>query len=395
MLQRVKKSTFAKHLAPYFFMPECYSCMDTTKVPFYAKASLILIGFFAFISILYIAQRIIVPVIYATILAIVLSPLVDFLVRKKINRVLAITLSLALVLGVIILFILFFSSQMSLFTESFPKLLDKFTETLHRLVIWVSQHFNISVAKVNSYVAETKTAMLSSSRSSIGVTLATMGGALIILVLIPVYVFMILFYQPLLLDFIRRLFGKDNHKEVNEVLNSTKTIIRRYLVALLLEAAIIAALNSAGLLIIGIDYAIVLGIIGALLNVIPYIGGVIAVALPMMIAFVTKSSPTYAILVLIVYIIIQFIDNHYIIPKIVASKVRINALISIIVVLAFGALWGIPGMFLSIPLTAIIKVIFDHIDTLKPWGFLLGDTMPAIAIFKIKIKKKVLKDAIE
>ena len=367
--------------------------MDTSKVPFYAKASLILIGFFAFISMLYIAQRIIVPVIYATILAIVLSPLVDFFVRKKINRVLAITLSLALVLGVIILFILFFSSQMNLFTESFPKLLDKFSETLHRLVIWVSEHFNISAQKIDNYISDTKTAMLSSSRSTIGVTLTTMGGALIILVLIPVYVFMILFYQPLLLDFIRRLFGKDNQKEVNEVLNSTKTIIRRYLVALLLEAAIIAALNSAGLLIIGIDYAIVLGIIGAILNVIPYIGGVIAVALPMMIAFVTKSSPTYAILVLIVYIIIQFIDNHYIIPKIVASKVRINALISIIVVLAFGALWGIPGMFLSIPLTAILKVIFDHIDTLKPWGFLLGDTMPAIAIFKIKLKKKVPKYA--
>ena len=367
--------------------------METAKVPFYAKASLIFIGFFAFISMLYVGQRIIVPVIYATILAIVLSPLVDFLVRKKMNRVLAITLSLTLVLGIIILFVLFFSSQMSLFTESFPKLVDKFYDTLQRSVAWVSANFNISAQKINTFITNTKTAMLSSTSSSIGVTLTTMGGALVILVLIPVYVFMILFYQPLLLDFIRRLFGKENHKEVNEVLVSTKTIVRKYLVALLLEAAIIATLNSVGLLIIGIDYAIVLGVIGALLNIIPYIGGIIAVALPMMVAIATKSSSTYALLVLIVYIIIQFIDNHYIIPKIVASKVRINALISIIVVLVFGALWGIPGMFLSIPLTAIIKVIFDHIDTLKPWGFLLGDTMPPIAIFKIKIKKKAPKYA--
>ena len=108
----------------------------------------------------------------------------------------------------------------------------------------------------------------------------------------------------------------------------------------------------------------------------------------MMVAYATKSSPTYTLWVLVIYIIIQFIDNHYIIPKIVASKVRINALISIIVVLAGGALWGIPGMFLSIPLTAILKVVFDHIDSLKPWGFLLGDTMPAIAIFKLKLKSK-------
>ena len=96
------------------------------------------------------------------------------------------------------------------------------------------------------------------------------------------------------------------------------------------------------------------------------------------------ESPSIDILA--AYIFIQFIDNHYISPKVVASKVKINALISIIVVLSGGALWGIPGMFLSIPLTAIVKVICDHIEPLKPWGFLLGDTMPTIAVFRLKSK---------
>ena len=148
-----------------------------------------------------------------------------------------------------------------------------------------------------------------------------------------------------------------------------------------------AILNSAGLLLIGVNYAILLGIFGAFLNIIPYIGGIIGVALPMIVALLTQST-TGVLLVFIVYAIIQFIDNHYIVPKLVASKVRINALVSIIVVLAGGALWGVPGMFLSIPLTAMLKVIFDHIDGLKPWGFLLGDTIPVISIFKIKLKKQ-------
>ncbi len=73
---------------------------------------------------------------------------------------------------------------------------------------------------------------------------------------------------------------------------------------------------------------------------------------------------------------------------IVASRVKINALVSIITVLAFGALWGIPGMFLSIPLTAIVKLIFDHIESLKPWGFLLGDDIPTIGMIRFSIKKK-------
>ena len=198
---------------------------------------------------------------------------------------------------------------------------------------------------------------------------------------------MILFYQPLLLDFIHKLFRTENQSQVTVIVTQTKTVVQRYLVGLLIEAVIIATLNSVGLLILGIDYAILIGILGALLNVIPYIGGLVAVAMPMMIALVTKSSPIFALYVMAVYYFIQLIDNNYIVPKIVASKVRVNALVSIIVVLAGGALWGVPGMFLSIPLTAIIKVICDNIESLKPFGFLLGDTMPDIAIFKIKGKK--------
>jgi predicted PurR-regulated permease PerM len=140
-------------------------------------------------------------------------------------------------------------------------------------------------------------------------------------------------------------------------------------------------------LILGIDYAILLGVIGALLNVIPYIGGLVSVALPMMVALVTKSSAWYAIYVMAIYYFIQLIDNNYIVPKIVASKVRINALFSIIAVIVGNALWGIPGMFLSIPLLAIIKLIFDHIESLKPWGFLLGDTMPPLLVIKQIFKK--------
>lgn len=359
------------------------------KIPFYARASLIFIGIFALISTLYLAQHIIVPIIYSIILAIVLSPLVDFFVRRKINRVLSIATSLVLILLAAILFVGFLYSQLSLFTESFPMLIDKFYEIANRSVIWISDNFNISTDKINLFIANSKAEILNSNTLSISSTLVTLGGALEVLVLIPVYVFMILFYQPLLLDFIRKLFRTSNHVRLNEVLSSTKTIIQKYLVALLLEAAIIATLNSIGLLIIGIDYAILLGVLGAILNVIPYIGGIFAVSLPVMVAFATKSSSSYVLWVIVLYLVIQFIDNHYVIPKIVASKVRINALISIIVVLAGGALWGLPGMFLSIPLTAIVKVIFDHIDSMKPWGFLLGDTMPTLTLFKVPAKKKL------
>jgi predicted PurR-regulated permease PerM len=217
---------------------------------------------------------------------------------------------------------------------------------------------------------------MKNSGAILGQTLSTVGGFVLGTVLLPVYVIMILWYQPLLREFFRRVFVRDNQGTVSEVLVEAETLIQSYFIGLLLEFAIIATLDSIGLLILGIDYAILLGIIGALLNVIPLIGGVTTVALSMMVALVTKDSPSYALLVMVMFVVIQFFDNHFIIPKVVASKVKLNALISVIVVLAGGALWGILGMFLSIPLSAIAKVICDRIEPLKPWGFLLGDNMP-------------------
>ena len=362
--------------------------METTKTPFYAKASLIFIGLFAFFAMLYVAQTVIVPVIYAIIFAIALSPLTDFFVRKKMNRIMAIALSLMIVLFTTVSLGVVLSSQMSVFSQTFPKLLDKFSETLNNAVNWASQRFNISHFQLNKLIADTKSGMLNDGKAAIGTTFNTISRLLVVLVLIPVYIFMLLFYRPLLIEFVYRVFGPENRDEVHEVLVSTKTIIQKYLSGLLLEAIIIATLNSLGLLLLGIDYAIIMGVIGAILNVIPFVGGIIAVALPVTIAFVTKSSLTYPLLVIVVYVIIQFIDNHYVIPKVVASKVKLNAFISIVAVLAFGELWGIAGMFLSIPITAIVKVICDDIVALRPWGFLLGDTMPPISIFKLKLKKR-------
>jgi predicted PurR-regulated permease PerM len=129
-------------------------------------------------------------------------------------------------------------------------------------------------------------------------------------------------------------------------------------------------------MIIGVPNAIVIGVIGGILNILPYIGGVIAILLPVLMSLVSQDSFTPILAIIISYIVIQFIDNNFLVPKIVSSKVQINALISILVVLLGGLLWGFPGMFLSIPFVAILKIIFDRIEGLKPWGKLLGDEVP-------------------
>ena len=360
------------------------------QLPFFIRASIFFIGLIAFVAILYIAQGIIVPLVFSVILAILLHPAVNFFGRIGINRIVAIVLTLLLTSLVLASCFILIFSQASQFWESWPLLVDKFTSTLNQFITDIAGYLELKPQIIHDWITKSKGELLHFSNEAIGQTLLSVGNGLMILLLIPVYIFLILFYHPLLIEFLHRLFKASNHLQVSEMVTQIKTVIQRYLFGLVIEAFLVASLNTAALLLLGIEYALLIGIIGALLNLIPYIGGLVAVALPMIIALATKSSAWFAFYVLGSYYFIQLIDNNYIVPYIVASKVKINALFSIIVVFVGNAIWGIPGMFLSIPLLAILKLFFDHIEPLKPWGFLLGDSMPSLLTIK-PIIKKILK----
>ena len=357
------------------------------KLSFFVKASILSIGLVALVTILYVGRSIIVPVIFALVIAIVLHPVVNFMVRIKINRVAAILITLFITFLIIVAFSTLIISQVSRFSDTLPVLVERFTSVLDKGIAWISGYFDINPKKLHEWISKTQSEILNTSSAAIGQTLVIVGNGLVVLFLLPVYTFLLLFYHPILIEFIHRLFGVLNESRVSEIVSKIKIVIQRYLVGLVIEAGIMATLNTTALLILGIPYALLLGIISAVVNVIPYIGGILGVALPMIVALATKSSGWYAIYVLVFFYIIQLIDNNYIVPKIVASKVKINALFSIIVVFIGNALWGVPGMFLSIPMLAIVKLICDHIEPLKPWGFLLGDTMPPILLIKKGFKK--------
>lgn len=341
-------------------------------LPIYAKASILIIGLYVLVSMLSVVRDLILPFIYATIAAVLLSPMVNFLVKKRVYRALSVTIVLLITLLFLLTVIGLLSSQTSRLMDALPMLIQKFQELLKDLVTWVSGYFNVSTLDINIWVSSEMNNIVHNSSGKIGITLSTMEAVLSTVFITPVYIFMILLYQPHLVKFVHKLFGVGNDTEISEILVETKGIIQSYLVGLFIEFAIVALLNSVGLLIIGIDYAILLGITGAFLNVIPYLGAMMGVAIYMVIALVTKS-PIYLFYILILYIVIQFIDNNFIVPKIIGSKVKLNALVSLMAVIFGAALWGIPGMILSIPVVAIIKLVFDRVDSLKSWGFLLGE----------------------
>jgi predicted PurR-regulated permease PerM len=345
---------------------------QSIKLPYYVKGSFLLIGFYLLVYMLYAGQEIILPILYAAIITVLLSPMVDFLVKKKINRILAVSLLLLMSSLLFAVLVFFIAWRITALDADLPELISKFESILDQLVHWISQQFHVREWAVNLWFNDTKKELLNESNAAIGVTLAAMSGFLATMILTPVYVFLMLVYEPHLIQFVHRLFAKTSIDRVDKVVEGVNGIVKNYLFGLFIQFIIVTVLDIAGLLLLGIEYAVVLGVIGGLLNLIPYLGGMMTMLLFATIALVTKT-PVYVLYVIMLYGVIQFIDNNLIVPKVLGSKVKLNALVSIFAVIAGGTLWGIPGMFLSIPLVAIIKLIFDLFETLKPWGFLMGE----------------------
>jgi len=342
------------------------------KYPFFFRSTVTLFGIMLFVFMLFELRAILVPLAFALMIAILLNPLVNILINKKINRIIAISISLLAVILFIAGLMYFISSQVVKFSENMPVLQQKFSELFHDLQLWLQNNYSLSLSKQSQYISEVENSL----KPLIGQTLGTVLGTLSVVVLLPIYIFLMLFYKTLILNFLYEVFAEKNSTQVSNVLKETKNAIQSYMVGLLLEAIIVAILNSAALLILGVQYAILIGVIGALLNVLPYIGGIIAIALPVLIATVTKDGYTTQIGIIIAYLVIQFIDNNILVPRIVSSQVKINALVSLVIVLLGGTVWGIAGMFLSVPFIAVLKIIFDRVEGLRPWGKLLGSEVP-------------------
>ncbi len=355
---------------------------QVSTMPLYVRFSIGLVGVYFLVLALQHTQSVLQPLVFAGLIVILINPIVNILIRHKLNRVVAILLVLTIFLVVLVSLGALVNSQVSMIKSDLPLIGDRVQGLLSTIELRLSEYFMVSQEEISVWMATGKEAAKNLGSATVGTTLSVAGGVLTTLLIMPVYVFLILINKNHLMKFIWQIFGDDN-KSVAEIIVATKTIIQKYLIGLLTELFLVSILNIAGLFILGINHALLLGTLGALLNVIPYLGGIIAMAMFAFMALLTKP-PVYILYVVLVYGVIQFIDNNIIVPRVVGGKVKLNALISLFAVIVGAEIWGISGMILAIPFMAIIKLIFDRIDYFKPWGFLLGNDINFIDSAKLR-----------
>ena len=360
--------------------------MNLTQLPFYARVCLVLVSIYVLGTLVYLGSDIIMPICFAILLAMLLLPVVNWLIRKGMPGVPSIIIAIlvaALFVGGIIYFL---SSQVASFMSDLPAIKEKLSHHITTVQTWINDQLNISVKQQDSAIESAKQ-NIQQSPSGMGTALLGVAGALVMLILLPIYTFLILYYRKLIHKFFLDVFASRYREQVEGVLSDSKTIVQGYMVGLLLELGIVTVLNTTGFLIVGVQYAVFLGLFAAVLNLIPYIGMLVASVLCMAVTLTSSDNLSEVIWVGVILVVVQFIDNNFIMPYIVSSKVRINALVTIVGVLVGGALAGLSGMFISIPGIAIMKAIFDRVEGLKPWGELLGDDQKRVGGKKTRKKK--------
>jgi predicted PurR-regulated permease PerM len=345
----------------------------TNRSPLYVQLGFKFLVLFFLCYFIWVAQEILVPFAFAILLAVLLLPLVSFLERRKISRVLSIAIALFVAIVFLGIIIYFLSTQIAIFVDDIPSIKKHLNDHWITVQKWIKAKLNISLREQNEYFNDAAENITGTKGEYISDTFFSITEALMLIILLPIYTFLILYYRDLIRSFLYAVFRKEYSEKVTTVITQSKLMINSYMTGLLIEMGIVAVCNSIGLLMLGIKYALFFGVMAAVLNIIPYIGMFTATLFTVLVTLTTSDNTSDIIWVIVVMYGIHMLDVNILMPKIISSRLRINALISILGVIIGGALTGISGLFLSVPAVAMVKIICDQIEGMEPWGMLMGD----------------------
>ncbi|KAA3642528.1 MAG: AI-2E family transporter [Bacteroidetes bacterium] len=318
------------------------------------------------------AKAILIPIVFSAFLTVILNPIVSFLEKRKFPTWLAIIMTIILLLLLISLLVYFISTQSKSLLNDMPDLMGKYNQFLNKLEEQVGLLFGVYGKDQIALLKENSTSLISSGTGFLTNFINATSSLLSFFTIVPIYIVFMLLSRNSMRQFLIAL-GKKNNRNFLKIGREIKEMILSYIGGLFIVVAIISALNTIGLLSLGIKHAVFLGVLSGALTIIPYIGILIGGAVPVFVALLTKDSLFYPIAVVALIALVQFLEGNFITPKVIGSKVNISALAAIIALLIGASIWGIIGMILAIPMIGIVKIIFSHVDSLKPYAILLAE----------------------
>lgn len=342
------------------------------KILFYGTLAVLAI-FFIFLGLAE-AKGVLAPLLTAILLALVVLPLSRKIEKKKINRGYSSLISVLLVLLISLGFMALISFQIKSFVSSWPNIKETMQPKVEQFQKFVFEHTEFSKEDLERSTRGSRALIGNISNkgeraySFFTEVLNYIGSYLLTLI----YIFFLLNYRQHFKMFLLKLFSSEKNKTVNEIINKSATVAQQYLVGKLLLMALLAVLYSIGLGISGVTNFILVSVIAAILTLVPYIGNIIGFTMAMVFGYFASGETGVLIGIIITFTVAQFVESYILQPYVVGDKVDLHPFIVILAVIVGGVLWGVLGMILAIPVTAIVAVVCLHIPALHPFGFLFS-----------------------
>ncbi|PAU92772.1 AI-2E family transporter [Aliifodinibius salipaludis] len=340
--------------------------------PIWLKGTIILFGTILLFIILSYGKFILMPLAFAALIAMLLDPISSWLQRYKFNRILAILTSIILIAVILGGIMSLLSIQFIQFADRLPEANAKIQTMSSDLIQFFESTFNLSPDRQVQFLERGLETAINKSGEYVSTVLGATTSVFTTLGLLPFFVFFMMYYKKMYRTFLHTAVDGRN-EAIDSVIDSVQTVTQKYIVGMMTVITILGVLNAIGLWIVGIDHVLFFAAFAAILAVIPYIGIILGSLPAIIFALLFTDSLLNPIGVVVVFAIVQFLEGNFITPNVIGSQVSINPFMALVALVIGGQMWGISGMILFVPLLGILKCVFDQVDGLKPYGYLLGN----------------------
>jgi predicted PurR-regulated permease PerM len=336
---------------------------------FFSLASVI-----ALFAILALAKTILIPLGLAMLISFILFPLAKKFESWGMNKILAAFLSILAMILIAGGGIYFLSTQIIELSKALTDFREKISSLFTDVIVYINSNVSfISNLDRNVLLDQIKEWLKSSAGTLAGKTFSSTATFLTQLLATIIYTFLILIYRNGFTQAFMKFAPKGKRKRVLNMFKNVQQVGQKYLSGMIMLIIILGLLNSIGLWIIGIDSPFLFGFLAASLAIIPYIGTIIGAGIPVLYAFMSHDSFWVPLAVIALFWSVQLVESNYLSPKIVGSNLQVNALAAILSLIIGGLMWGVAGMILFLPFAAMLKVICEEYEELRPIGLLIGN----------------------
>lgn len=340
--------------------------------PLLDKSIKILLFLLLFFTLLYFAEGFLVPVLIASFLSMLLTPLCMRL-EQWMPKGLAVAFSVLVLVVVAAVIIYIVSKQVSNIADNAQKIEQNISTHVKKVEDFLSRTLGIAKQEQEQVINQQQQESQGKISSFLTGLFASVGSLLTNVIITLVYIFLFLYFREHFSQFLLKVVPVRDKTNTKTIMHDVRQVAQKYLIGLAIMIACLWVMYGIGFSIIGVRNALFYAVLCGLLEIVPFVGNLTGVSITVVMSLAQGGDIKLVIAILITYGIVQFLQSYILEPLVVGRNISIHPVFTIVGIVGGELLWGIPGMILALPLLGIIKIICDHVEPLKPYGFLIGD----------------------